>query len=48
MRKKIQVTVTKSEKRNVTKSTKKIIENFKIEIDQYYDEKGFVSFSAKE
>ena len=46
MRKKIQVTVTKSEKRNVTKSTKKIIENFKIEIDQYYDEKGFVSFSA--
>ena len=27
MRKKIQVTVTKSEKRNVTKSTKKIIEN---------------------
>ena len=28
MRKKIQVSVTKSEKRNVTKSTKKIIENF--------------------
>ncbi len=47
MRKKIQVSITKSEKRNVTKSTKKIVENFKLEIDQYYDENGFVSFSAK-
>ena len=40
MRKKIQVYVMKSEKRNVTKSTKKIIDNFKLEIDQYFDE-GF-------
>ena len=47
MRKKIQISVVKSKKRNVTKSTKKIIDNFKIEIDQYYDENGFVSFSAK-
>ena len=47
MRKKIQISVTKSKIRNVTKSTKKIINNFKIEIDQYYDENGFVSFSAK-
>ena len=47
MRKKIQVSITKSEKRNVTKSTKKIVENFKLEIDQYYDENGFVSFSAR-
>jgi len=47
MRKKIQVSITKSEKRNVTKSTKKIVDNFKLEIDQYYDENGFVSFSAK-
>ena len=47
MRKKIQVSITKSEKRNITKPSKKIVDNFKIEIDQYYDEKGFVSFSAK-
>ncbi|MEC9062975.1 MAG: DNA topoisomerase, partial [Thermoproteota archaeon] len=47
MRKKNQISVVKLEKRNVTKSTKKIIDNFKIEIDQYYDENGFVSFSAK-
>ena len=46
MRKKIQISVVKSKKRNVTKSTKKIIDNFKIEIDQYYDENGFVSFSG--
>ena len=47
MRKKIQVATIKSEKRNITKSTKKIIHNFKTEVDQYFDEKGFVSFSAK-
>ena len=47
MRKKIQVSITKSEKRNITKSTKKIVDNFKLEIDQYYDENGFVSFSAR-
>ena len=47
MRKKIQISITKSEKRDVTKSSKKIIDNFKIEIDQYYNENGFVSFSAK-
>ena len=47
MRKKIQASIMKSEKRNVTKTSKKIIDNFKIEIDQYYDENGFVSFSAK-
>ena len=46
-RKKIQLSVTKSEKRNVAKSTKKIVDNFKLEIVQYYDENGFVSFSAK-
>ena len=34
-------------KRNIAKSTKKIVENFKLEIVQYYDEDGFVSFSAK-
>ena len=37
----------KSGKRNIAKSTKKIVENFKLEIVQYYDEDGFVSFSAK-
>ena len=47
MIKKIQVSMIESEKRNVTKSSKKIINNFKIEVDQYYDEKGFISFSAK-
>ena len=47
MRKKIQISVTKSKIRNVTKSTKKIINNFKTEINQYFDESGFVSFSAK-
>ena len=47
MGKKFQASVVKSEKRNVTKSTKKIIDNFRLEIDQYYDENGFVSFSAK-
>ena len=44
----MQISVTKSEKRNVTKSTKKIIENFKIEIDQYYDEKGICFIFCKE
>ena len=47
MTKRIQVYAIKLEKRNVTKSTKKIIDNFKLEIEQYFDEKGFVSFSAK-
>ena len=39
----IQASVLKSEKRNVTKSTKKIIDNFKLEIHQYFDENGFDS-----
>ena len=47
MRKKKQVSVMRFGKRNIAKSTKKIVENFKLEIVQYYDEDGFVSFSAK-
>ena len=33
--------------RSVTKSTKKIVETFKNEINQYYDDKGFLSWSNK-
>ena len=33
--------------RNVTKSTKKIVETFKNEINQYYDDNGFLSWSNK-
>jgi len=47
MKKRRQVSVIKSEKRNVTKSTKKIVSDFKTEINQYFDENGFVSFSTK-
>ena len=47
MRKKKQVSVMRFGKRNIAKSTKKIVENFKLEIVQYYDEDGFVSFSTK-
>ncbi len=34
--------------RSVTKSTKKIVETFKNEINQYYDDKGFLSWSTKQ
>ena len=47
MKKKRQISIIKSEKRNVTKSTKKIVSDFKTEINQYFDDNGFVSFSAK-
>jgi len=33
--------------RSVTKSTKTIVETFKNEIKQYYDDNGFLSWSAK-
>ena len=34
--------------RSVTKSTKKIVETFKNEINQYYDDNGFLSWSTKQ
>ena len=47
MKKRNQVSITKIKNRNVTKSTKKIVTEFKTEIDQYFDVNGFVSFSTK-
>ena len=47
MKKRNQVSITKIKNRNVTKSTKKIVTEFKTEIDQYFDANGFVSFSTK-
>jgi len=42
-----QVSKNKNHIRNVTKSTKTIVELFKTEIDQYYDNNGFLSWSNK-
>ena len=47
MKKRNQVSITKIKNRNVAKSTKKIVTEFKTEIDQYFDANGFVSFSTK-
>ena len=42
-----QVSKNKNHIRNVTKSTKTIVELFKTEINQYYDNNGFLSWSKK-
>ena len=42
-----QVSKNKNHIRNVTKSTKTIVELFKTEINQYYDNNGFLSWSNK-
>ena len=43
----LQITKNKIQKRNVTKTTKKIVTTFKSEINQYYDNNGFLSWSAR-
>ena len=43
----IQITKNKIPVRNVTKTTKKIVDVLKTEIKQYYDDNGFLSWSAK-
>ena len=43
----LQITRKKNDIRDVTKTTKKIVESFKMEIDQYYDSNGFLSWSSK-
>ena len=45
--KSLQITKNKIYSRDVTKSTKKIVETFKNEINQYYDDNGFLSWSNK-
>ena len=42
-----QISKNKNHIRNVTKSTKTIVELFKTEINQYYDNNGFLSWSNK-
>ena len=42
-----QISKNKNHIRNVTKSTKTIVELFKTEINQYYDNNGFLSWSKK-
>jgi len=46
--KSLQITKNKIYSRDVTKSTKKIVVTFKNEINQYYDDKGFLSWSTKQ
>ena len=43
----LQITKNKIYSRGVTKSTKKIVDSFKNEIVQYYDDNGFLSWSNK-
>jgi len=43
----LQIIKNKTTVRNVTKATKKIIDSFKMEINQYYDDSGFLSWSNK-
>ena len=45
--KSLQITKNKIYSRDVTKSTKKMVELFKNEIAQYYDSNGFLSWSNK-
>ena len=43
----LQIFKNKPTVRDVTKTTKKIVDSFKIEINQYYDNNGFLSWSSK-
>ena len=43
----LQITKNKTTARDVTKATKKVIRSFKMEINQYYDDSGFLSWSSK-
>ena len=43
----LQITKKKTGIRDVTKTTKKIVNSFKMEINQYYDSNGFLSWSTK-
>ena len=43
----VQITKNKIPLRNVTKTTKKIVDMLKTEIKQYYDDNGFLSWSTK-
>ena len=43
----LQITKNKTTARDVTKATKKVIRSFKMEINQYYDGSGFLSWSSK-
>ena len=43
----LQIVKNKTSVRDVTKATKKIVNSFKIEINQYYDDSGFLSWSSK-
>ena len=45
--KSLQITKNKTTARDVTKATKKVIRSFKMEINQYYDGSGFLSWSSK-
>jgi len=42
-----QISKNKTNTRTVIQSTKKVVESFKTQIDQYYDNNGFLSWSAK-
>ena len=43
----LQITKNKTTARDVKKATKKVIRSFKMEINQYYDDSGFLSWSSK-
>jgi hypothetical protein len=43
----LQITKNKTSVRDITKTTKKIVDSFKMEINQYYDDGGFLSWSNK-
>ena len=43
----LQITKNKTTVRDVTKATKQVIRSFKMEINQYYDNSGFLSWSSK-
>ena len=43
----LQITKNKTTARDVTKATKKVIRSFKMEINQNYDDSGFLSWSSK-
>ena len=43
----LQIVKNKTSVRDVTKATKKVIRSFKMEINQYYDDSGFLSWSSK-
>ena len=43
----LQITHNKTMIRDVTKTTKKSVDSFKMQIEQYYDNNGFLSWSDK-